>query len=169
MPRFNAEQIPNALKEQMWREQLGQMMFDKRPVVGWDENVEEFNSDYPSDYVPPGPNEFVGQDMGPYQMLRPQQRMNDTKTQQQVDKENRARAEAYAYSRTPMYSPLHQNNPERPSDNEIGDLPPNTGPMNRLYERMPPDIPRYPGMAMPAPDESQQMQQLMQFYTNEDI
>ena len=168
MPRFNAEQIPNALKEQMLRRLLDKELLDKRPMVGWDVNTDEFSQEFSP--RPQGEMQY-GSINEPVVNQRMQQGrgFDDTKSAQQANRDRRMREEAYLYSKTPMTNPLHYNNPPA-FRHEFGAATPAGTPLQRLYQDvMPQQLPRYPMMVMPPTDDSPEMEQLQSFYSGEDI
>jgi hypothetical protein len=169
MPRFGAEGIPNALKELMWRQELDNLMFNELPLTEHGGIEDRLNRS-----MGRRRNEYARRQYGSpgaVDEIRPGARFDDSKTEAQKSRDSRAMQESYLYSKPDALNPLHYNNPPSSIDMEamIGNSPPGTRPMNRAYNEMPPNIQRYPGMVMPPPDESMQMDQLMQFYTDEGV
>jgi hypothetical protein len=165
MPRFSPEQVPNALQEQIYREMLKGML-DKEPM-DWHGN--QFREHF---YARPQGEMQYGSIDVPVVNERMQQSgtFDDSRSQQQTRTDRRRWEDAYLYSKPNAVIPFHQNNPPafRDEFEGIGDAVGNTT-MSRMYNQMPNQLNRYPMMEMPPPDQSQQMDQLMQFYTNEDI
>lgn len=160
MPRFGAEAIPNSLKEMMWRQELNNLMFNPLPAEqhggAADQTMQalrrmEAERDRYSATTDP---------------VNPNSRFDDSKTAGQQSRDRRALEEGFLYSKPDMTNPYHQNNQPAWRDVEMGGG--NTA-MDRLYNEMPPNLPRYPGMVVPTPDLSPEMGQLMDFYTNEGI
>jgi hypothetical protein len=165
MPRFGAENIPNALKEQFLREIYREGMFNNDPMNRYPQEFEQDN------YIR-GPEMQYGSINEPVRNERIQGGVyDDTKSDAQGRKDSRRRAEGYAYSKTPELVPLHRNqSPIQDEQSEI--IPPMTrNSLRDAYNQLPQGNPniQYPGTVMPDPFSSPQMDQLMQFYTNEDI
>jgi len=165
MPRFGAEQVPNALQEQIYREMMQQALFNKEPMDPYGQEFSEFNTARPGDEFAYG---SINEPVVNQRMQAPGD-FNDTKTAQQANRDRRMREEAYLYSKIPTVNPLHQNNPPA-FRHEFGDASPAGTPLQRMYQDvMPQQLPRYPMQVMPTPFDSPEMEQLQSFYSGEDI
>jgi hypothetical protein len=161
----------------MWRQELNRQMFD--PKLQGPPN--EFGALPPSggfEYGPvpePSPNlsqMFGRQNPPPYDPVYRMEKFDDTKTMDQGARDSRRNFEEGNAAQLHVWRPEQYNDPGSADPFRGFPMPRGFGrnPMEELYNQMPqPGVPKYPGMVMPAPDQSPEMSQLMEFYSSEDI
>jgi hypothetical protein len=180
MPRFGADSIRNAIKEQLFRELAKDGMMDKEPMSGI---ANPLGRQQFGEFVPRPRGEMQYGSINEFVQNERPRKYDDTQTEQQRRSTNIDTMDKMDKSQIYMMRPHQYNDPisqelQFPPPAALGWSSGNA--MRDAYMNLPEQgPPKYPMQVMPAPSYDEQFQsqqgggammdQLLQFYSNEGI